>query len=51
MPSKDERIYPQWSQLPKGEYHLAASMFDINNIMSRSRKTHDKSIEVVHSLL
>jgi hypothetical protein len=51
MPSKDERICPQWSQLPKGEYHLAASMFDMNNIMSRSRKTHDKSIEVVHGLL
>jgi hypothetical protein len=51
MPSKAEKICPQWSQLPKGEYHLAASMFDMNNIMSRSRKTHDKGIEVVRGLL
>jgi hypothetical protein len=51
MPSKDERICPQWSQLPNGEYHLAASMFDMNNIMSRCRKTHNKGIEVVRGLL
>jgi hypothetical protein len=51
MPSKAEKICPQWSQLPAGEYHLAASMVDLNNIVRTFGKTCQDSIEVVHGCL
>jgi hypothetical protein len=50
-PSKSERICSQWSQLPKGEYHLAASLYDLNNIMGNSRNTERGDIEIVPGLL
>ncbi|KAH8689262.1 hypothetical protein GQ44DRAFT_720506 [Phaeosphaeriaceae sp. PMI808] len=51
MPSKAENICPQWSQLPTGEYHLAASMADLNNIVRTFGKTRQESIEVVRGYL
>lgn len=51
VPSKAEKLCPQWSQLPKGQYNLAASMFDLNNIVKRFGQTHHERIEVVHGLL
>lgn len=50
-PSKFERICSQWSQLPKGQYHLAASLRDLNIIMSKSGETERGNIEVVRGLL
>jgi hypothetical protein len=50
-PSKCEEICSQWSQLPKGEYHLAASLHDLNIIMSKTRKTERGDIEIVRGLL
>jgi hypothetical protein len=50
-PSKSERICSQWSQLPKGEYHLAASLRDLNMIMSKSGDTEREDIEVVHGMI
>ncbi|EUC39412.1 hypothetical protein COCCADRAFT_152 [Bipolaris zeicola 26-R-13] len=50
-PSKCERICSQWSQLPKGEYHLAASLHDLDVIMSKTRKTERGDIEIVRGLL
>jgi hypothetical protein len=50
-PSKRERICSQWSQLPKGEYYLAASLHDLDVIMSKTRKTERGDIEIVRGLL
>jgi hypothetical protein len=50
-PSKSERICSQWSQLPKGEYHLAASLRDLNIIMSKSSDTERGDIEVVRGMI
>lgn len=50
-PSKSERICSQWSQLPKGEYYLAASLRDLNIIMSKSSDTERGDVQVVPGLL
>ncbi|KAJ8116705.1 hypothetical protein OPT61_g1930 [Boeremia exigua] len=50
-PSTTKKICPRWSHLPEGQYHLAVSMCDMDNIMRAfSRKNHG-GIEVVPGLL
>jgi hypothetical protein len=51
MPSEAEKICPKWSQLPTGEYHLAASMVDLDNIIKTFGKERQESIEVVRGCL
>jgi hypothetical protein len=50
-PSKHEKICSNWLQLPKGKYPLAASLHDLNIIMSKTRETEHGDIEIVRGLL
>jgi hypothetical protein len=50
-PSESERICSQWLRLPKGEYYLATSLSDLNNIMRRSGERQGEDTEVVRGLL
>ena len=51
QPKKTDTMCPQWSTLPKGEYHLAASMYDLNRIMEAYGNKTVGGVEAAEGLI